>query len=297
MLGELELFLKEKIKCAGKEYRKDDIKPVIDVLECMADMLRYRHNYVDKTISLGRFINGTISVDSGVLTYNDASHSSISIHPMKPGDIQPHLLVYLLLHYHDRYTILDTINDFVRKLQPQLSILDFEKTGTGVTRCKTNTRFAANVLRNHGLLKNSTNEHYKTWKLSIAGLVVAADLVMMKTPLPITNMPGSTTLHHQIRESWKEIHCYEKFVCRLETICNKELDIFENFREVLLFAYSRLDKYWEVINSGRNKKEVAERSRGLIMEIENCQGIEKFYEEFSIKLNIVDVLKRTTTGF
>lgn len=75
--------------------------------------------------------------------------------------LQAPLLLFLLSHHRDRYPVLEIIRLFVATVRKQLEYLDFKKTQTGVTRCFTNTRFAAKVLRAYGLLKFTHREAHK----------------------------------------------------------------------------------------------------------------------------------------
>ena len=76
--------------------------------------------------------------------------------------LQAPLLLFLLLHHRNRFRVLEIIQHFIAKVRPQLAYLDFKQTKTGVIRCFTNTRFAAHVLRDYGLLKFTQREAYKT---------------------------------------------------------------------------------------------------------------------------------------
>jgi len=52
-------------------------------------------------------------------------------------------------------------------------MIDFERTATGVLRIETTVRFAARSLRQCGLLQYTSQEAFKTWRLSLLGILAA----------------------------------------------------------------------------------------------------------------------------
>ena len=93
-----------------------------------------------------------------------------------------------------------------------------------MTRCFTNTRFAAKVLRAHGLLKFTHREAFKTWELSLPGFLVAAEIFHKRSKeevhwsIPSHNKEHNFEVLEEIRTGCDGIKTYDKFVHCLESI-------------------------------------------------------------------------------
>jgi len=81
------------------------------------------------------------------------------------------LLDYLYTHPGKGKPVLSIIRAFVREYFPRCRLRDFQRTATGVLRIETNVRFAAHKLRKIGLLQFSEVEAFKTWRLSLLGIL------------------------------------------------------------------------------------------------------------------------------
>jgi hypothetical protein len=100
-------------------------------------------------------------------------------------ELQVPLMLYLLQTHGRVRRINDLITDFVESLKDELSPADVETTRTGVTRVVTTTRSTARALRIHGLLTSSERSSYKSWELSVLGLLVAAILQEQGTDMKL----------------------------------------------------------------------------------------------------------------
>lgn len=293
MIEKIESFLLKSFEYERKRRIKPDIIAVIDILERLADVLRFKHSYFNTSISLEEFICGKFEIDQHVLTISGLQNGSGLGSGTPPLSLQPQLLKFLLLFHKAEYQVIDIIRLFIKKIQPNLSILDFKKTETGATRCFTNARFAANRLRDYGLLKFTKNEAYKTWVLSLPGFIVGAKLIQNKEWEIITSQDKIFQVHSIIRNAWDEIGNYDLFVKRLASICEPETNIFSTYEEVLVSAYSHLNDYWKVLNeddlTGDKRKA---RAIELIKKIESLPKIEKFYCELSTHMNICEIEER-----
>ena len=149
----------------------------LDVLERAIDEWRFQTDNPRNGLSIDEFLQCDLLFDNNQFaislpdTFSNLGAGTSAIH------FQPRLLVFLLLHHRNGLTILQIIERFIGKIRSQLKLLDFKKTQTGVTPCFTNTRFAANKLRDYGLLKFTRKEAYKTWVLSLPGFLVASRLL------------------------------------------------------------------------------------------------------------------------
>ena len=163
----------------------------------------------------------------------------------EPIRLQAPLLLFLLIYHRERYEVLKIIDLFIERIWDDLESLDFKKTKTGVTRCYTNTRFAAHTLRDYGLLKFTHREAFKTWELSLAGLLVAANLLGDKEretkgtwTIPIHQKVANFDLLPEIRQAWDRIQSYDDFVRRLAEICKPNASVFKTFAPALQRAFA-----------------------------------------------------------
>ncbi len=130
----------------------EDIDRKIQFLCFALDQLKLERGILRKEVGFEEYVQGNTSISGGRICIS-AAHTAID-----PGSgigsihLQAPLLLFLLLNHKERYQVLEIIKSFIQEIRSQLTLLDFKKTRTGVTRCFTNTRFAANVLRDYGLL-------------------------------------------------------------------------------------------------------------------------------------------------
>jgi hypothetical protein len=139
---------------------------------------------------MAKLLNTGFEVSRGAsgalrITVGRASSRRLDLLLPSPGgwtqdDLQTSLLVYLFVSYRKRVQISRQIAGFLRELQPWLSAEDVETTRTGVTRVMTTTRSSARALREHGLISQGPGTAHRRWVLTIAGLLVAAQLVERK---------------------------------------------------------------------------------------------------------------------
>lgn len=214
-----------------------------------------------------------------------------------PIQMQAPLLLFLLLNHKERYQVLEIIKYFIEQLQDQLTVLDFKKTKTGVTRCFTNSRFAAKVLREYGLLKFTRYEAFKTWELSLAGFLVAASILQQRAgqKRPWYELgparDGSFDLLPEIRDACKGITSFDKFVACLAAICEPDASIFKTFQPALKQAFDLLQGYLAILNDQTiTHKERREASLERIKQLDALG--EKFFQELSRCIQINDALRR-----
>jgi hypothetical protein len=270
------------------------VRKRIDVLERFLEEARFYLKYPKNNLPLEEFLQSECAItNDNKFVFKPAKNINDQGCGTPPICLQPHLLLFLLLYHKSKYSIIDIISLFIEKVRDDLDILDFKKTQTGVTRCYTNTRFAANTLRDFGLLKFTNKEAYKTWVLSLPGFIVAAEVLQFKNwVLQKPPKDWSHRLHPAIYEARKDSSDYKVFVSRLASICKQNIEIFSSFEKVLKMAYLNLLKYWEILNDpilkNDKKKEISSQ---LINEIDGLPGMNKFYIQFSDCLNIDELLK------
>jgi hypothetical protein len=203
-IKQFETFLDKVMLFEGDARALDSLDNRADILEKMIEHWRFRKGKAKPDgLSLRRFLsleralmpNGIISIGPG------NSDQRWSGDPLRPQELQLPLLLFLLVQEKKDIPVLEIIESFVDMIRPYLAPFDMEKTRTGVIRCFTNTRFAANVLRNYGLLRYTQEERFRTWKLSFLGLLVAGlaynsswQTILDRSPSNIRRYPSLLSL-------------------------------------------------------------------------------------------------------
>jgi len=264
----------------------------IDLMEHLITVLRHKHQNTNSKQSFETFLASNVSV------INDQISIIAPKGPLKknsgtpPIQFQPALLRYLLIFHNHAYPVHEIVENFVISVWKHLDIVDFKRTKTGVTRCHTNTRFAARTLRNYGFLKFSDKERHKTWRLSLPGFLVASKLIESETWHPNYNVDCGLVLHKDLVEAKRVLDSYGSFVGQLNKLCKPQTKIFETYDEILESAYELLHKYWDTItNYEMNNGERRVNCMALMRELEKHKYMDKFYEEFSMAMLTSELLQ------
>jgi hypothetical protein len=270
----------------------DQVEMKIDLLERTLEILRIEIKYLENNLPMEDFIQGRIEIDDDCLHYIAPRKRRKMGSGTSAVLLQPMLLKFLLLrHQRGYYKVYNIIESFVKTIWEELTILDFKKTKTGVTRCFTNTRFAANTLRKYGLLKFTKKEAFKTWVLSLPGIFVASKLVENPN-WTMLRVEGHSRLdlHPDIRGAFTDLKNYEAFAQRLRSVCRAGTRLFEEFKEVSITVYYLMCRYWEVIrDESLSKEERQKESLRLLKEIESDSNIIDFYNELAMSLKVGDL--------
>ncbi len=289
-LEELKQLIDEWVHIEGDPPDRENLQDKLNILERALESLRIECRCIENKLPLETFIQGRARREQNTLSYCfPARHDSLGS-GTPPIQLQPMLLLFLLIYHRRSYQIYDIINGFIHKICDQLGFLDFKKTQTGVVRCFTNTRFAAHTLRDYGLLKFTKREAYRTWVLSLPGFLVASKVLEEcggMWGLPEVGKEEHFDLHCKIRTAWNDLQTYDALVGRLAYICEPNTEVFTTFKDVLRQAYSLLETYWRVIQDSRlSIKERKEISMEHINRLEATTRIEQFYSEFSKCVNV-----------
>jgi hypothetical protein len=281
-------------------FFQDDIKDEaisidlkIDILERMLEILRIHHKYLDTRLTMETFIQGKVDIDADGLHFTLPASMLPSGSGTAPIRLQPKLLAFLLFRNNDGFMkIYDIIDNFIKIVWDQLEALDFKKTQTGVTRCFTNTRFAANTLRDYGLIKFTREEAYKTWILSLPGILVASKVIEQKNWLiPRIPTPYISDLHPNIRDAFDDLKTVGDFVKRLATVCRPDTKAFNEFAKGKNAAYRGLEEYWKVLkDEKKNKEERKKASTEILRDLESDKDIIAFHNELARCIKVGDLL-------
>lgn len=302
--ADLEQF--ERLICRIVGYEgyagETPAKVKINLLERALEQLRLKNRLLDNDIRYRDFVRGEIEVRGNTVVFKAAPfkrdksglfHTRVDC--TSPTNLQRRLLLFLLLQHKIDQHVLDIIRGFLRKSWNHLKSEDFERTQTGVMRCMTNTRLAANVLRHYGLLKYTKKEAYKTWVLSLPGIVVASHIPKNWDVDDCLDPPGR--LHPFILGVWEKVRDYDKFVDALESVCRPNVEPFRECKGILDSSHKLLEKYWTVLkDEGESQKHKKERIAALILQLDALPDMDKFCRQFSDCLNIEALIKEVESS-
>ncbi|HEY3856943.1 MAG TPA: hypothetical protein VGO67_21370 [Verrucomicrobiae bacterium] len=271
----------------------------VALLSLVLEELKHERPIADNVVDFEIYTQSEIFADTDKLFISApllAKHLGAGTAPIQ---LQSPLLLFLLLHHRNRFRVLEIIQHFIGKVRQQLTYLDFKKTKTGVTRCFTNTRFAAHVLRDYGLLKFTQREAYKTWELSLTGFLVAADIFQKRSKekvhwsIPSHFKEFNFDVQPEIRTACDSIKTYDEFVSRLASICVLDTEVFKTFEPALRKAYALLPDYWAMLNNPNlNQQDRRAASLERMQKLEREAISDEFYEEFAQCIQINELLAK-----
>jgi len=275
-------------------FKPRGVAEKVDFLERALEAWRFYTRHPENSLSIDDFEQCKLLVDGQRVLIQAPDRLVHCGTGTPPIHFQPRLLLFLLLHHRRRWEVLEIIKLFIEQVRDQLTILDFKKTKTGVIRCFTNTRFAANTLRNYGLLKYTRTEAYKTWVLSLPGFLVASRLLDAGIDWRFSEFKKepNVELHPDVRSTRLQFKGYEDFVNQLRRICEPNVEVFATFADVLELAYKMLPEYWNAMNDRSNpKKRRQEETMQRLKALDSQPGMAEFYREFSACVNVERLLK------
>lgn len=268
-----------------------EIESKIDLLERIVEVLRIKTRHLENSLPMEQFIQGYLGVDDKLLCYAKPKKYKNLGSGTRPIRLQSKLLLFLLIHHNTRLSVYEIIDNFIQTIWDYLETLDFKRTRTGVIRCFTNTRFAALTLREYGLLEFTEKEAFKTWRLSLLGIIVASK-VMEAGNWDLSRSVKelqSYALHPDVREAFRDLQNLDAFVLRLSVLCKPDVGIFTPFRDQLMAAYHSLCSYREIIQDPRlSKEERSQKAYKLMQQLQQDPKIEELYKQLSENLRAGD---------
>jgi hypothetical protein len=279
---------------------KSDIPSRVDLLERLLNRWRFSRNKPDNDIPLERFLQIKTFIDNDKVMFEVPPGYNSLGSGTPPIRLQPTLLMYLLTSHRGHRQVLDVIKGYIGEVRPNLSELDFKKTRTGVTRCYTNTRFAANILRDYGFLKFTRTEAYKVWVLSLPGFIVASKVFEDNDwRLGLVEKEPSFDLHPAIRHAWDSFRDFKQFYDQLVKVCQPNIELFNTFGPLLKEAHNVLGDYWKTLNNAALGK--VDRKKESILRLkylEGLNGMEEFYKQFAMSVGVnkfVELMKEAAS--
>jgi len=265
----------------------------LDLIERVLEAFRIEKRQLNNNLAFSEFIQGDLEIKDNQLRFTPPQKLKARDFGTRPVYLQPKLLIYLLFrHGKPADPIYDIIDNFVRVIWNDLDILDFERTKTGVFRCFTNTRFAANTLRDYGLLKFTKNEAFKTWVLSFTGVMVASKFVRdgaWDKPLFVNKY--SSDLHPAIKESFRELSVMAEFVNTLTFITKSNLNFKESFTDSVKMTLPLLSQHHAILkDDDLSRQEKKKKCKEILKKIENDAAVMKLFENLILHLKTGELL-------
>ena len=278
--------------CAN--IRSKGIAAKVDFLQRAIELWRFHECKDQNGVEFEDFVQTEMLVEGDKLRFDVPKRLGSLGSGTSAVQLQPRLLTFLLLYHREQFEILQIIEKFIEKIRPQLTILDFKKTKTGTTRCYTNTRVAATTLRSFGFLRFTHKEAFKTWVLSLPGLLVASRV--LENPSNWNERPPHDRkghfVHPSILNAQAALSTYDQFVRQLQFVCEPNVEVFKTFDEVLRKAHTLLDEYWKILRAPDTSKEIKRsETESKLKHLALLPTIEDFYAEFSKCIRVEQLIK------
>lgn len=278
----------------GKNVGPTGIAAKVDFLQRAIELWRFHHCNDQNGVEFEHFVQSAMMVDGDKLRFRVPSSFKRLDSGTSAVQLQPKLLTFLLLYHREQFEVLQIIERFVEKIRPDLTILDFKKTKTGATRCYTNTRVAATTLRSFGFLRFTQKEAFKTWVLSLPGLLVASRV--LENPRSWNEHCSKDRrrnfVHPAIFNAQAALRTYDQFVSQLQFVCKPNVEVFATFDGVLRQAHTLLDEYWDILREPNTSKEIKKsETESKLKQLDSLPDIEKFYTEFAKCICVERLLK------
>jgi hypothetical protein len=278
----------------GANVQSQGIAAKVDFLQRAIELWRFHECKDQNGVEFEDFVQTVMLVDGDKLRFNVPKRLGRLDSGTSAVQLQPRLLTFLLLYHREEFEIFQIIEKFIEKIRPQLTILDFKKTKTGTTRCYTNTRVAATTLRSFGFLRFTQKEAFKTWVLSLPGLLVASRV--LENPSSWNERPSHDRkryfVHPAILNAQAALSTYDQFVRQLQFVCEPNVEVFKTFDDVLRKAYTLLDEYWKILRDPDTSKDIKKtETESKLKQLALLPKVEDFYVEFSKCIRVEQLLK------
>ena len=255
LLSALEAFVDDVVDLGPPDRRDADrLRAKLDVLERVVELLRLRTGWNGRRVLTRELLAGGMTVEPdhrgrAVLRLGRSAACRLTASWPAPSErrqseLHVPLLLYLLEYHRDGTRIADLLVEFVNLIREHLSPEDVETTGTGVTRIMTTTRAAARTLRAYGLLTDSDRVAYRTWELSVFGILVAVRLRERKMTLALPRRSlrfndatgphgASWVLADVVSRVVGELADPARVAETLQRVCRPNIDVLDSFQPAI----------------------------------------------------------------
>ena len=199
-----------------KEWEKITFAQKLNRLSELIDALRFDGGHLDAETTLATFRPNKIFADpsAGKIHFLEGGPRQ-HLDEFAAQKLMLPLLDYLFTHPGKGKRVLTIMRDFIREYLSKCRMVDFERTATGVLRIETNLRFAAHNLRKSGLLQYTQAEAFKTWRLSLLGILAADQL---HHDLATSKAPPEEIWLEIILQRLQPLETMENLISKLERI-------------------------------------------------------------------------------
>ena len=255
-----------------------------EILEHLLWLFRVSRKKTSNTVSYEEV------VESKFLVVDEQINISLPVETIidagfRPIQYQPALLWHLLLNGHKEEAVLDTIRGFIYRHYSSLQLADFKKTDTGVIRCFTNTRFAANTLREHGFLRYGWGDAFKHWKLTFPGLMAAGHFYL-HPPKNIPSIYNWHGLYPDFHGVIKRFMDYENCIDILSKLFNKSEGSFSSYEPMLRAFCNNARIYHDELSDVATKKDGRVVTRKWVQYIDSISDKLGFADEFALDMQL-----------
>jgi len=292
-IGVLRNWVDENVQIAGEIYATMNEK--VDLLERILEFIRIADKRLDNELPFDKALNWRYAtLDDEIVCLRPGGKRSLQSwgKGTSQDKLQVRLLVYLLKTMNQKSSVYSLVEGFVKEQWDDLEAVDFQKTRTGVYRCYTNTRFAAMTLRRYGLLRYTQKEAFKTWKLSLPGVLTAAEALkhgeLLNGPFP--HSQGSS-IHPWIFNYGDQFKSFDLILQSLKLICPDNIEVFDSFEPVLQKAGALLPCYWRKFLESKGEKSKKQLTSEIIAQLESIEGYGDFMNELAECIEIERILE------
>jgi len=249
-------FLIEITPDRPEKWEKITFAQKLNRLSELIDALRFDGGHLDTETALKTFRPNKLFADpsAGKIHFLEGG-SKEHLNEFAAQKLMLPLLDYLFTHPGNGKGVLAIMRGFVREYLPKCRLVDFERTVIGVLRIKTIVRFAAHNLRKSGLLQYTRAEAYKTWRLSLLG-ILAAD--HFRTDLAASTAPPLRIWQESILQRLEPLETMEHLISKLEKIAKLPKIAWAEKYSFLSLTMDVISKY-RVIFSTDNKTNLRQR--------------------------------------
>jgi hypothetical protein len=264
MFASLEAFVDDAVRTTGiGDPDSGDLARKIDVLERVVELMRLHSGAMENRLRMEELLSRGVEVSRGSdgalrLLLGGGAPTGKAIWPSPGGrtqtEMQVPLILFLLITYRRPRSINNLLVEFLGEARAWLSPSDVETTRTGVMRAMTTTRSAARALRLYGLLTDSDRTAYKTWELSVLGLLVGAVLLervgptleMQARGLPISEggrFGSSTHLARPVADVLRLFSDAREVSAVLRRICTPNREVLSTFDRAVEMVVAFVGRY------------------------------------------------------
>lgn len=224
----------------------------LDRLSELIDALRFKAGYSEDLAGAQPFRPDSLFADPSsarIHFFRQGTQFGRSSRSLDPNRLTVPLLDFLYSHPARGKGVLAIIRQFVSQFMDHCSLKDFERTATGVLRIETNVRFAARELRKHGLLQFTQAEAFKTWRLSILGILAAEAVSDSSWSVPREN--SLWHLQERVLDRLTSLNDLSLLLARLEAVAKMSTVSWSEKQTFMALTMKTLEEYGAMLRRAK----------------------------------------------